>query len=44
MWGYLIKYSDLYGTPVPDNPIELVLNIPKEELIATIVAGKITTK
>lgn len=38
MWGYLIKYSDFYGTPVPDDPIELILDIPKEELVATIVA------
>ena len=32
------KYSDFYETPVPDNPIELILDIAKEELIATIVA------
>lgn len=38
MWGYLVKYSDFYGTPVPDNPIELILDITKEELIATIIA------
>ena len=36
--GYLVKYSDFYETPVPDNPIELILDIAKEELIATIVA------
>lgn len=36
--GYLVKYSDFYGTAVPDNPIELILDIPKEELIATVVA------
>ena len=38
MMGYLVKYSDFYGTAVPDNPIELILDIPKEELIATVVA------
>lgn len=38
MLGYLIKYSDFYGTPVPVNSIELILDIPKEELLATIVA------
>lgn len=38
MMGYLVKYSDFYETPVPDNPIELILDIAKEELIATIVA------
>lgn len=37
MWGFLVKYSDFYGTAVPDNPIELILDIPKEELIITIV-------
>lgn len=38
MWGYLVKYSDFYGPSVPENPIELILDIPKEELIATIIA------
>jgi hypothetical protein len=38
MWGFLVKYSDFYGTPVPENPIELIIDIPKGELIATIVA------
>jgi len=38
MWGYLIKYSDFYNDSVPENPIELIVNIPKEELIVTIVA------
>ena len=38
MLGNLIKYSDFYTAPIPDNPIELVKDIPKEELIATIVA------
>ena len=38
MLGLLIKYSNFYGTPVPDNAIELILDIPKGELIATIVA------
>lgn len=35
MLGYLVKYSDIYGSP-PDDPIELILDIPKEELIITI--------
>jgi len=38
MWGYLIKYSDFYNDTVPLNPVELILDIPKEELIVTIVA------
>jgi hypothetical protein len=38
MWGYLIKYSDFFENPIPENPIDLILNVPKEELIATIVA------
>ncbi|CAD0007128.1 hypothetical protein [Flavobacterium chungangense] len=38
MLGNLIKYSDFYTAPIPDNPIELIIDIPKEELIATIVA------
>lgn len=36
MLGYLIKYSDFYYTPIPENPLELILDIPKEELVATI--------
>ncbi len=38
MWGYLIKYIDFYGTLAPENPIELILDIPKEELLTTIIA------
>jgi hypothetical protein len=38
MWGYLIKYSDFYANPIPKNPINLILDIPKDELIATLVA------
>lgn len=38
MWGNLIKYSDFYNDSVPENPIELIIDIPKEELIITIVA------
>lgn len=38
MWGYLIKYSDFYGTPFQDDPIKLIIDIPKEELVGTIVA------
>lgn len=38
MWGYLIKHSDFYTTSVSENPIELILDIPKEELLATITA------
>lgn len=38
MWGNLIKYSDFYVLEAPDNPIDLIRGIPKEELIATIVA------
>lgn len=36
MLGNLIKYSDFYQTPIPEKPIELIQNIPKEELILTI--------
>lgn len=38
MLGFLIKYSDFYRTNVPEIPTELLLDIPKGELIATIVA------
>ena len=38
MWGYLIKYIDFYGATAPENPIDLILDIPKEELLATITA------
>ncbi|WP_343614071.1 hypothetical protein [Flavobacterium sp.] len=38
MWGYLIKYSDFFTNPVPENPIDLILDIPKEELVGTLVA------
>lgn len=38
MMGIIIKYSDFYGRPAPENPITLLEPIPKEELIATISA------
>ncbi|WP_445457699.1 hypothetical protein [Flavobacterium sp. HNIBRBA15423] len=38
MWGFLVKYSNFYGEQAPENPLELILDIPKGELIATIVA------
>jgi len=36
MLAHLVKYSDFYCTPIPDDPLELILDIPKEELILTI--------
>ena len=36
--GIIIKYSDFYGQPIPQDPISLLVPIPKEELIATISA------
>ncbi len=38
MIGIIIKYSDFFGQPIPQNPIALLSSIPKEELIATIGA------
>ena len=38
MIGSLVKYSDFYGKPIPNNPIDLILDIPKAEVIATICA------
>ncbi len=35
MIGIIIKYSDFFGQPIPQNPIALLSSIPKEELIAT---------
>lgn len=36
MLGNLVKYSQFYNAPVPENPLELIEDIPKEELIITI--------
>src|SRR5690554_5457954 len=38
MIGSLVKYSDFYKKSIPENPIDLILNIPKTEVIATICA------
>jgi hypothetical protein len=38
MLGILVKYADFYGTEIPKNPIDLIIDIPKEELISTIDA------
>lgn len=37
MFGYLIKFTDAYKEAFPDNPLHLLKEIPKEELLATIV-------
>lgn len=36
--GLLIKYSEFYGKNIPENPINLIKCIPKEELLATIAS------
>lgn len=38
MVGHLVKYSQFYHEPILENPIEIILGIPKEELIITISA------
>jgi len=38
MFGYLIKFQDAYNEAFPENPLELIKHIPKEELVATVVA------
>lgn len=38
MFGHLIKFSEAYEEPFPSNPLDLIAEIPKEELIATVVA------
>ncbi|KNB61162.1 hypothetical protein [Chryseobacterium aquaticum] len=38
MFGHLIKYSESYREALPQNLLDLVKNIPKGELITTIVA------
>lgn len=38
MMGHLIKYSEFYGDNIPENPINLIKCIPKEELLATIAS------
>lgn len=38
MVGHLVKYTKFYSEPIPENPIELLFDIPKEELIFTISA------
>ena len=35
MVGHLVKYTKFYSEPIPENPIELLFDIPKEELIVT---------
>lgn len=38
MVGIPIKYTEFYGEAIPDDPIALIANIPKDELITTISA------
>jgi hypothetical protein len=38
MFGHLIKFSEAYEEPFPSKPLDLIAEIPKEELIATVVA------
>lgn len=38
MFGCLIKFTDAYNEVLPSNPLDLLKEIPKEELLATIVA------
>ncbi|MFL9832553.1 hypothetical protein [Chryseobacterium terrae] len=38
MFGHLIKYSEAYLEKLPENLLDLIKDIPKAELIATIVA------
>lgn len=38
MIGHLIKYSDFYSTSLSRDPVDLIHDIPKQELIATIAA------
>lgn len=38
MVGLPVKYSDFYGQAIPNDPISLISDIPKNELIATIAA------
>lgn len=38
MVGHLVKFTKFYSEPIPENPIELLFDIPKEELIVTISA------
>lgn len=38
MIGVIIKYSDFYDTAAPKNPLNLILGLPKGEVIATIAA------
>ena len=38
MIGNLVKYSNFYGSSVPENPIDLLFDLPKNELIITICA------
>lgn len=38
MVGLPVKYTDFYGQAIPNDPISLVSDIPKNELIATIAA------
>ena len=38
MFGHLIKYSEAYVEKLPENLLDLIKDIPKAELIATIVA------
>jgi hypothetical protein len=36
MLGYLVKYSEFFGVHAPEDPLDLIRDIPKEELIVTI--------
>lgn len=36
MIGILIKYSQFYGKPVPDNPLNLLVDLPKDEVLITL--------
>ncbi len=31
MFGSPIKYSDFFNQPVPKNPVDLILDIPKDK-------------
>jgi hypothetical protein len=38
MMGHLIKFSEFYNPAIPENPIEILKLLPKEEVLATIAA------
>ena len=41
MIGIILKYSIYYNKPIPENPLELLVHLPKNEIIVTI--AKINT-